>query len=294
MINTFLVSTGGRLHGFHAQPKRTWPGKGCQAEGGALREARQGGGGWWGRRAMHCDPWAWQGPYQHWRGRLGDLSERLFFYTVVIPFVMIPEFWLSEQPLETRIFSWTFWWAENTQMKKNKWFLVCFFAQPLWLCEKKTTPYTVSMQYCPMLSSAGGSCDLTAHRGGGGGGGSWWWASIAKGGGCTLTMVLIQPHGPCSVSWRDTCWLLTHTFWFQCFFFLIFFFYISFGNNGILTLSPKTKTNPKACTVVVKCRYVKQVKSWLTDQYSVGMWLSWLVLLLERSCCLPKTVALQI
>lgn len=37
-------SAGGRLHGLHAHPERTWSGEGHQKEGGALRSGVQGGG----------------------------------------------------------------------------------------------------------------------------------------------------------------------------------------------------------------------------------------------------------
>lgn len=42
-----------------------------------------------------------QGPYEHWRGRLDDLNERLFFYSRVITFVKTPtEYLQSDRPLD--------------------------------------------------------------------------------------------------------------------------------------------------------------------------------------------------
>lgn len=110
---------------------------------------------------------------------------------------------------------------EEKKEKRKKGFLV--FAQPLWLNMWKATPYTVSMQYCPMLSSAGVCVTVRPP---------WWWA----GGGhqylkvevALSQWVLIQPHQPRSVSKRDKCWLLTYTFWFQWFgvFWLFFLFFL--------------------------------------------------------------------
>lgn len=59
--------------------------------------------------SLHCDPWPppplhphpQQGPYEHWRGRLDDLNERLFFYSRVITFVKTPtEYLQSDRPLD--------------------------------------------------------------------------------------------------------------------------------------------------------------------------------------------------
>lgn len=178
-----------------------------------------GGGVGWGGGQCTVTLETGKGPFQHWRGRLDDLSERLFFYTVVTPFVIIPEYLLSDRPLETRVFHGC---SDGQKIhrrgkKRKKGFLV--FAQPLWLNMWKATPYTVSMQYCPMLSSAGVCVTVRPP---------WWWA----GGGhqylkvevALSQWVLIQPHQPRSVSKRDKCWLLTYTFWFQWFGVFGFFF----------------------------------------------------------------------
>lgn len=46
-----------------------------------------------------------QGPYEHWRGRLDDLNERLFFYSRVITFVKTPtEYLESDRPLNPLVF----------------------------------------------------------------------------------------------------------------------------------------------------------------------------------------------
>lgn len=101
-----LFSTGGGVHRFHAQSKRTWPGKSCEEERRALRAACREGAFALHSLSLHCDPWPWQGPYQHWHGRLDDLSKRLFFYTAVIIFVIIPtEYLQSDRPLETSFFT---------------------------------------------------------------------------------------------------------------------------------------------------------------------------------------------
>lgn len=42
-----MLSTGGGFHRVHAEPSRTWPGKGCEEEGGALRVACREG-------TLHC------------------------------------------------------------------------------------------------------------------------------------------------------------------------------------------------------------------------------------------------
>lgn len=166
VIVTFLVFTGGRLHGFHAQLKRTRPGEGCQAEGGALREAC---GEWGGRRGVggQCtvtlEPG--KGPFQHWRGRLDNLSERLFFYTVVTPFVIIPEYLLSDQPLETRVFHGC---SDGKKIhrrgKKEKVFL--FLPNHCdWICEK-LHPILYLCNTAPCLALQG-FVWLSDHHGGG-------------------------------------------------------------------------------------------------------------------------------
>lgn len=75
MMDLSAASAGGRLHRLHAQPQRTGSGEGRQEEGRALRTATY-------RFGCHCtvtlDPW--RGPYEHWRGRLDDLSARLIFF----------------------------------------------------------------------------------------------------------------------------------------------------------------------------------------------------------------------
>lgn len=85
-----------------------------------------------------------------------------------------------DRPLETS-FSWMFWWAEKTK----KWFCFVgfflvlffyefffsffFFAQTLWLHMWEATPYTVSMQYWPLLIPVG-VCVTDWHP--------WWWVVV--------------------------------------------------------------------------------------------------------------------
>lgn len=177
------------------------------------KHAGSGGAAWGGGKCtVTLDPWAWQRALSALTGETRQPQRKaIFLYrgdsvcnnTRVL--AVRPTTWDS-------CFSRMFWWEENTQTrKKRKGFLV--FAQPLWLNMWKATPYTVSMQYCPMLSSAGVCVTVRPP---------WWWTG--GGGHQYLTVevalsqwVLFQPHQPCSVSKRDKCWLLTYTFWFQWF-----------------------------------------------------------------------------
>lgn len=101
---------GGGLHRLHAHSEGTWPGEGDQEEGGALSPAVPGRGTWH-CTLCHCTvtleppPTPQQGPYEHWRGRLDDLNERLFFYSRVITFVKTPtEYLESDRPLNPLVF----------------------------------------------------------------------------------------------------------------------------------------------------------------------------------------------
>lgn len=144
------LSTGGGLHRFHAQPKRTWSGKGCQEKGGTLRVAcrcREGGVALHSL-SLHCDPWSWQGPNQHWRGRLDDLSERLFFYTVVITFVIIPTEYLQwDRPLQTSFFHGYSDGQKNTLTKK--WFIFFFCPNTVTTYVKSYTLYVIYAMLTP-------------------------------------------------------------------------------------------------------------------------------------------------
>lgn len=95
---------GGGLHRLHAHSEGTWPGEGDQEEGGALSPGNVA----LHTLSLHCDPWPpppQQGPYEHWRGRLDDLNERLFFYSRVITFVKTPtEYLESDRPLNPFVF----------------------------------------------------------------------------------------------------------------------------------------------------------------------------------------------
>lgn len=90
--NRPFLSTGGRLHWLHAQPARTGPGEGGEEEGGALRTR----GGVGGELHCHCtvtlDPN--KGPIST---DTGDkmTSEKGYFYTVMITFVIIPTEYLQ-------------------------------------------------------------------------------------------------------------------------------------------------------------------------------------------------------
>lgn len=165
VIVTFLVFTGGRLHGFHAQLKRTRPGEGCQAEGGALREAcgEWGGGVGWG--AMHCDPWDWQRALSALTGETRQPQRKAIFYTVVTPFVIIPEYLLSDQPLETCVFHGC---SDGKKIhrrgKKEKVFL--FLPNHCdWICEK-LHPILYLCNTAPCLALQG-FVWLSDHHGGG-------------------------------------------------------------------------------------------------------------------------------
>lgn len=88
-----------------------------------------------------------QGPYEHWRGRLDDLNERLFFYSRVITFVKTStEYLESDRPLNGFLFvclfsSWISWQAELTQTKHGEFLFFFCFAQALWLHKWKNLHY---------------------------------------------------------------------------------------------------------------------------------------------------------
>lgn len=166
VIVTFLVFTGGRLHGFHAQLKRTRPGEGCQAEGGALREAcgEWGGGVGWGGNALWPLSLA-KGPFSTDSGDSTTSAKGYFFYTVVTPFVIIPEYLLSDQPLETRVFHGC---SDGKKIhrrgKKEKVFL--FLPNHCdWICEK-LHPILYLCNTAPCLALQG-FVWLSDHHGGG-------------------------------------------------------------------------------------------------------------------------------
>lgn len=94
-------------------------------------EVGRAGRGTWHCTLCHCtvtlDPQ--QGPYQHWRGRLVDLSERLFFYSRVITFVIMPtEYLQSGRPLDTLFFMDLLMGRNDTD--KTRWFPLSFSFLP--------------------------------------------------------------------------------------------------------------------------------------------------------------------
>lgn len=82
-------------------------------------------------------------------------QRKAIFYTMVITFVIIPTV------PTVRPTTWDFFFMDILMMgRKHKQmfffsFVLCFFAQTLWLHMWKATPYTVSMQYWPPLSPVG-------------------------------------------------------------------------------------------------------------------------------------------
>ena len=133
---TVPLSTGGRLHRFHAQPQRTGPG--WQEEGGALRLVL-------GEGALHCtvchctgtfDPG--EGPIRTDVGELTTSAKGYFF----IP----TEYLQSDQPLF--FFMDILMGRKYTDRIKSDFM---YLPKTLWLHMWNATPYTVSMQYWPLL-----------------------------------------------------------------------------------------------------------------------------------------------
>lgn len=166
VIVTFLVFTGGRLHGFHAQLKRTRPGEGCQAEGGALREAcgEWGGGVGWGGNALWPLSLA-KGPFSTDGGDSTTSAKGYFFLyrgdsvcnnTRVL--AVRPTTWDS-------CFSRMFWWEENTQTRKKEKVFLFLPNHCDWICEK-LHPILYLCNTAPCLALQG-FVWLSDHHGGG-------------------------------------------------------------------------------------------------------------------------------
>ena len=162
---------------------------------------RGGGGGALHSLSLHCDPWPWQGPFQHWGGRLDDLSERLFFYTMVITFVIMPTENLHSLTDHLRRL---FHGCSDGQKNKKVFFVCCFFLLLLFsffmnsfflsftlpkhcdcICEK-LHPILYLCNTDPCLS-LGGLCDWLTPVVLGGGGHHWFKVEAA---------LSITPQGP--------------------------------------------------------------------------------------------------
>lgn len=171
------LSTGGGLHGLHAQPKRTWSGKGCQEEGGTLRTACREG-------ALHCTAqfvialWpltlaralsalTWETWWPQWKAIFLYHGNHVCNNTNRVPTV--------------RPTTWDFFFHGYTDGQKihRQNTVISFF-----FCPNTVTAYVKSYTlYCiyAILTPAelyGGVCVTHWHP--------WWWASLDKGGGCTV------------------------------------------------------------------------------------------------------------
>lgn len=183
---TVPLSTGGGLHWLHAQPERTWSGKGRQEEGGALRAAcREGGEGrctaqfvialWPLTLARALSALMWETWWPQRKAIFLHHGDHVCNNANGEP----TQF---DRPLETS-FSWMFWWAEKQKSVfrllfffiiiifffYELFFSLFYFAQTLWLHMWEATPYTVSMQYWPLLVP-GGVCVTDWHP--------WWWVVV--------------------------------------------------------------------------------------------------------------------
>lgn len=319
------LSTGGRLHGIHAQPKRTWPGKGCQEEGGALRPVcGEGGGGLGGgggggcctaqfvialwpltlARALSALTWETWWP-----------QRKAIFYTVVITFVIIPtEYLQSDRPLETSVFFMDILTGRKDTDTKKSDFIIFSFLFVFFFCPNTVTAYVKKLHPIQYLCNTDpclalwGYLWLTDTQSGG------WWSSVVKGGGYTVrhftrggpNQVTSSSALPLEDTHADYC----HTHVFNILFFCTgssrleftaihpeYCFVIltdQFGDKGVLTQA----SEPSYCMVIRCCSDVRTVISWTKGQYFVcGSELSWLLLLLDIISFfffLLKFVALQI
>lgn len=195
VLTHLSISTGGRLYRFHAQPKRTRSGEGCQEEGGALRAACREGGV---ALSLHCDPWPWQGPYQHWCGRLDDANERLFFYTIVITFVIIPKEYVSPSTRDL-FFMETLMGEKQQQTNSNR-----FCPNTVTAFVRSYTLYFIYAILTPVFLGAVWVMDT--H------GGGWWWETrISERLNYRTLQRGLNPGSPFSVSRREKCWISIHT-----------------------------------------------------------------------------------
>lgn len=118
----------------------------------------QGGGVALHSLSLHCDPWPWQGPYRHWCGRLVDLNwKAIFLYHgdhVCNNTNRVPTARLTTR--DFFLHGYTDGQKRHRQNTVNSFFSFC----PHTVTEYgKATPYSVSMQYWPLLSPMGDLCD---------------------------------------------------------------------------------------------------------------------------------------